>query len=68
MPGSSIPIQQPEGIGLGCLNPLRSTGQSFTSGSQILGTLPQAGGHLLVVEPDYLPDSEVLAFSHVYTP
>jgi hypothetical protein len=23
---------------------------------------------LLVVEPDYLPDSEVLFFSHVYTP
>jgi hypothetical protein len=23
---------------------------------------------VLVVEPDYLPDSEVLAFSHVYTP
>jgi exonuclease III len=23
---------------------------------------------MLVVEPDYLPDSEVLAFSHVYTP
>jgi hypothetical protein len=25
-------------------------------------------GFLLVVEPDYLPDSEVLAFSRVYTP
>ena len=24
--------------------------------------------HLLVMEPDYLPDSEVLAFSRVYTP
>ena len=23
---------------------------------------------MLVVEPDYLPDSEVLAFRHVYTP
>ena len=23
---------------------------------------------MLVVEPNYLPDSEVLAFSHVYTP
>jgi hypothetical protein len=23
---------------------------------------------LLVVEPDYLPDSEVFVFSHVYTP
>jgi hypothetical protein len=23
---------------------------------------------LLVVEPDYLPDSEVLAFIHAYTP
>jgi hypothetical protein len=45
MPGSSIPIQQPGGTGLGGLNPLSGTGQSFTSGSQILGTLPQAGGH-----------------------
>jgi hypothetical protein len=45
MPGSSIPIQQPGGTGLGGLNPFSSTGQSFTSGSQILGTLPQAGGH-----------------------
>jgi hypothetical protein len=26
------------------------------------------GTILLVVEPDYLPDSEVLAFSYVYTP
>jgi hypothetical protein len=28
------------------------------------------GGHppVLVVEPDYLPDSEVLDFSRVYTP
>jgi hypothetical protein len=26
------------------------------------------GDNLLVVEPDYLPDSEVLAFSRVYTP
>jgi hypothetical protein len=24
--------------------------------------------YMLVVEPDYLPDSEVLAFSRVYTP
>jgi hypothetical protein len=45
MPGSSIPIQQPRGIGLGGPNPFGSTGQSFTSGSQIPGTLPQAGGH-----------------------
>jgi hypothetical protein len=43
--GSSIPIQQPEGTGLGRPNPLDGTGQSFTSGSQIPRTLPQAGGH-----------------------
>jgi hypothetical protein len=24
--------------------------------------------NMLVVEPDYVPDSEVLAFNHVYTP
>jgi hypothetical protein len=24
--------------------------------------------NVLVVEPDYLPDSEVFVFSHVYTP
>jgi hypothetical protein len=40
MPGSSIPIQQPGGTGLGGLNPLSSTGQSFTSSSKILGTPP----------------------------
>jgi hypothetical protein len=45
MLGGSIPIQQPGGIGLGGPNPLSSTGQSFTSGSQISGTLPQVGGH-----------------------
>jgi hypothetical protein len=45
IPGSSIPIQQPGGTGLGGPNPLGGTGQSFTSGSQIPGTLPQAGGH-----------------------
>jgi hypothetical protein len=45
MLGSSIPIQQPRGTDLGGLNPLSGTGQSFTSGSQIPGTLPQAGGH-----------------------
>jgi hypothetical protein len=45
VPGSSIPIQQPIGTGLGGPNPFSDTGQSFTSGSQILGTLPQAGGH-----------------------
>jgi hypothetical protein len=43
--GSSIPIQQPGGIGLGGPNPLGGTDQSFTSGSQISRTLPQAGGH-----------------------
>jgi hypothetical protein len=45
MPGSSISMQQPGGTGLGCPNPLGDTCQSFTSGSQISGTLPQAGGH-----------------------
>jgi hypothetical protein len=33
MPGSSIPIQQPGGIGLGGLNPLSGIDQSFTYGS-----------------------------------
>jgi hypothetical protein len=45
MPGSYIPIQQPRGTGLGSFNPLSNTGQSSTSGSQIPGTPPQAGGH-----------------------
>ena len=45
IPGGSIPIQQPEGIGLGGPNLFSGTGQSFTSGSQISGTLPQAGVH-----------------------
>jgi hypothetical protein len=45
VPGSSIPIQQTGGIGLSGPNPLGGTGQSFTSGFQILGTLPQVGGH-----------------------
>jgi hypothetical protein len=45
MPGSSIPIQQPVGTGLGGFNPLSSIGQSFTSSSQVSGTPPQAGGH-----------------------
>jgi hypothetical protein len=45
MPGSSIPIQQPGGTSLGGPNLLGGTGQSFTSGSQILGTLPQVEGH-----------------------
>jgi hypothetical protein len=45
MPGSSIPIQQPRGTGLGGFNPLSNTDQSFTFGSQIPGTPPQAGGH-----------------------
>jgi hypothetical protein len=43
--GSSIPIQQPGGTGLGGPNPIGSTSQSFTSGFQIPGTLPQTGGH-----------------------
>jgi hypothetical protein len=45
IPRSSIPIQQPGGTGLGGPNPLDGIGQSFTSGSQIPGTLPQTGGH-----------------------
>jgi hypothetical protein len=45
MLGSSIPIQQLEGTGLGGLNPFSDTIQSFTSGSQISRTLPQVGGH-----------------------
>jgi hypothetical protein len=45
IPGSSIPIQQPGGTGLGGTNPIGSTGQSLMSGSQISGTLPQTGGH-----------------------
>jgi hypothetical protein len=45
MPGSSIPIQQPGGTGLGGFNPLSNTSQSFTSGSQILGTPPEDGGN-----------------------
>jgi hypothetical protein len=43
--GSSIPIQQPGGTGLGGSNPIGGTGPSLTSGFQIPGTLPQTGGH-----------------------
>jgi hypothetical protein len=43
--GSSIPIQQPGGTVLGGPNPIGNTSQSFTSRPQILGTLPQTGGH-----------------------
>jgi hypothetical protein len=45
VPGSSIPIQQPRGTVFGGPNPIGNTGQSFTSGPQIPGTLPQTGGH-----------------------
>jgi hypothetical protein len=45
IPGSSIPIQQPGGTGLGGPNPLDGTGQSSTSGFQIPRTLPQVGGY-----------------------
>jgi hypothetical protein len=38
------------------------------SGYYILIFFPSLEASLLVVEPDYLPDSEVLAFSCVYTP
>jgi hypothetical protein len=45
IPGSSIPIQQLGGTGLGGPNPIGGTGQSMTSDSQIPGNLPQTGGH-----------------------
>jgi hypothetical protein len=45
VPGSSIPIQQPGGTGLGGPNPIGNTGQSLASSFQIPGTLPQTGGH-----------------------
>jgi hypothetical protein len=45
IPGSSIPIQQPGGTGLGGPNPLNDTSQYSMSGFQIPGTLPQVGGH-----------------------
>jgi hypothetical protein len=54
MLGSSIPTQQPGGISLGGINPLSGTGQSITFGSQILGTLPQAGGILPLEENFHL--------------
>jgi hypothetical protein len=44
IPRSSITIQQLGGTGLGGSNPLSSTSQSFTSGSQIPGTPPHAEG------------------------
>jgi hypothetical protein len=44
VPGSSIPIEQPGGTVPGGPNPIGNTGQSFTTGPQIPGTLPQAGG------------------------
>jgi hypothetical protein len=36
--------------------------------SSLGATYRYADKIVLVVEPDYLPDSEVLAFSRVYTP
>jgi hypothetical protein len=45
VPRSSIPIQQPKRTSLGGPNLLGGASQSFTSGSQIPGTLPQAGRH-----------------------
>jgi hypothetical protein len=45
VPGSSIPIQQPGGTGLGGPNLIGNIGQSLASSFQILGTLPQTGGH-----------------------
>jgi hypothetical protein len=43
--GSSIPIQQPRGTGLGGPNSIDNIGQSLAPSFQILGTLPQTGGH-----------------------
>jgi hypothetical protein len=45
IPGSSIPIQQLGGTGLGGPNPIDNTGQSLASSFQIPGTLPQPGGY-----------------------
>jgi hypothetical protein len=45
IPGSSIPIQQPGGTGLGGPNSPDNTGQSLTSSFQIPRALPQTGGH-----------------------
>jgi hypothetical protein len=38
----------------------------FREGGDLM--IPLLKKKMLVVEPDYLPDSEVLAFSRVYTP
>jgi hypothetical protein len=38
----------------------------YTTIVELLGSVSK--WKLLVVEPDYLPDSEVLAFNRVYTP
>jgi hypothetical protein len=46
VPGSSIPIQQPGGTGLGGPNPIGNIGQSLASSFHIPGTLPQTGGIL----------------------
>jgi hypothetical protein len=45
IPGSSIPIQQPGGTGLGGPNPIGNIGQSLASSLQIPRTPPQTGGH-----------------------
>jgi hypothetical protein len=45
VPGSSIPIQQLGGTGLGGPNLIDGTDPSLTSSFHIPGTLPQTGGH-----------------------
>jgi hypothetical protein len=49
------------------LEEVRSSGKvSRDFNSTFLALIPNKD--MFVVEPDYLPDSEVLAFSRVYTP
>jgi hypothetical protein len=47
---------------------LRSLGVELNHSQQSSTDINLLTGTLLVVEPNYLPDSEVLAFSRVYTP
>jgi hypothetical protein len=62
---SKVGIQQLDSIRL-LIKPYIASDDnlSFDRIKQLIGFLLV----LLVVEPDYLPDSEVLAFSRVYTP
>jgi hypothetical protein len=43
-------------------------GLGFISWKLEIRVLRENQKEMLVVEPDYLPDAEVLAFSRVYTP